>query len=126
MTAAAPVRRRVVTAVGLLALVVVTGLLAAAVLRDRAAFTAAVDRIGWARAGGSTLLAVGGVAATQRVWVCSLAAVSAALPAATAVPTYFVGQLGKYLPGSVWPTVLQVEAGHRRSEERRVGKECLL
>jgi hypothetical protein len=32
---------------------------------------------------------------------------------------FFVSQLGKYLPGSVWPILMQMEAGRRRGASRR-------
>jgi hypothetical protein len=32
---------------------------------------------------------------------------------------FFVSQLGKYLPGSVWPIVMQMEAGRRRGASRK-------
>jgi len=32
---------------------------------------------------------------------------------------FFVSQLGKYLPGSLWPIVMQMEAGRRRGASRK-------
>jgi hypothetical protein len=32
---------------------------------------------------------------------------------------FFVSQLGKYLPGSVWPILMQMEAGRRRGANRK-------
>jgi uncharacterized membrane protein YbhN (UPF0104 family) len=44
-----------------------------------------------------------------------------------AVRVFFVGQLGKYLPGSVWPVVAQMELGKQHGLSRRpVGTVALL
>jgi hypothetical protein len=40
-------------------------------------------------------------------------------PLAGSFRVFFVGQLGKYLPGSVWPVVAQMEFGKKRGIARR-------
>jgi glycosyltransferase 2 family protein len=40
-------------------------------------------------------------------------------PRAGSIRVFFVGQLGKYLPGSVWPVVAQMEYGRKRGIARR-------
>jgi glycosyltransferase 2 family protein len=49
--------------------------------------------------------------AAMQVWRLLLAALGSPLPARTAARIMFVGQLGKYLPGSVWPVLAQMELG---------------
>jgi uncharacterized membrane protein YbhN (UPF0104 family) len=42
-----------------------------------------------------------------------------AAPSGSAVRVFAVSQLGKYVPGSVWPTVMQTQAGRTWSTSRR-------
>jgi len=46
-----------------------------------------------------------------RVWQGLLAGLGSPLPATAAARVLFIGQLGKYLPGSVWPVLAQMELG---------------
>ncbi|MCM3925442.1 flippase-like domain-containing protein, partial [Frankia sp. AiPs1] len=57
-------------------------------------------------AGIATILAVG---TTVLSWRALLAGLGAALPLRAAVRIFFVGQIGKYIPGSVWPVLAQME-----------------
>ncbi len=50
-----------------------------------------------------------GLAAQMLAWRCLLSGLGSPLPGAAAARVMFVGQLGKYLPGSVWAFVAQVE-----------------
>lgn len=50
-----------------------------------------------------------GLAAQMMAWRSLLAGLGSSLPRAAAARVMFVGQLGKYLPGSVWAFVAQVE-----------------
>lgn len=77
----------------------------------------------WRRIGlasGCLSLAFGalGVAATWRVWHAVLDGLDVDLDVRTSARVFFVSQLGKYVPGSVWPIVLQVEAGRRKGASR--------
>jgi len=49
--------------------------------------------------------------AMMMVWRILLAASGSRLPVRGASRVFFVGQLGKYLPGSVWPVLAQMELG---------------
>jgi uncharacterized membrane protein YbhN (UPF0104 family) len=49
--------------------------------------------------------------AMMLVWRILLAASGSRLPVRGAARVFFVGQLGKYLPGSVWPVLAQMELG---------------
>jgi uncharacterized membrane protein YbhN (UPF0104 family) len=44
-------------------------------------------------------------------WRSTLLGLGAAVPLRRAARIYFVGQLGKYVPGSVWPMIAQMELG---------------
>ena len=49
---------------------------------------------------------------TMQVWRALLAGLGSPLPARAASRIMFIGQLGKYLPGSVWPVLAQMELGN--------------
>lgn len=53
------------------------------------------------------------------MWRRTLAGFGARPHLAPAVKVFFVGQLGKYIPGSVWPMLTQMELGHRENIARR-------
>jgi uncharacterized membrane protein YbhN (UPF0104 family) len=44
-------------------------------------------------------------------WRATLAGLGADVPLGRSARIYFVGQLGKYVPGSVWPVLAQMELG---------------
>ena len=50
--------------------------------------------------------------ASMQAWRLMLAALGSPLPIRVAARIVFVGQLGKYLPGSVWPMLAQMELGN--------------
>lgn len=50
--------------------------------------------------------------AAMQVWRVLLAALGSPLPIRVGARIMFVGQLGKYLPGSVWPVLAQMELGN--------------
>jgi glycosyltransferase 2 family protein len=49
---------------------------------------------------------------TMQVWRVLLAGLGSPLPTRAASRIMFIGQLGKYLPGSVWPVLAQMELGN--------------
>ena len=57
------------------------------------------------------VLVLGGILATFRCWRTILAELGGELPPAAALRVFFLGQLGKYVPGSVWPAMAQMELG---------------
>lgn len=80
---------------------------------------------------GAALLAAGAfsLAATLAylpAWRAALAAVGAPIPARQGARVFFVGQLGKYLPGSVWPLLAQMELARGRVSRDRVAIGALL
>jgi uncharacterized membrane protein YbhN (UPF0104 family) len=50
--------------------------------------------------------------AAMQVWRVLLAALGSPLPIRVVARIMFVGQLGKYVPGSVWPVLAQMELGN--------------
>jgi uncharacterized membrane protein YbhN (UPF0104 family) len=60
------------------------------------------------------------VALAGMVWRTVLADLGSKVPLPVAARIFFVGQLGKYVPGSVWPIVMQAELGrdHRVPRQR--------
>jgi uncharacterized membrane protein YbhN (UPF0104 family) len=59
----------------------------------------------------AAVLVLGGTVAMGMSWRALLADLGSPLPARPAARVFFLGQLGKYLPGSVWPVVAQAELG---------------
>lgn len=57
--------------------------------------------------------------AAMQVWRVLLAAVGSPVPVRVGARIMFVGQLGKYLPGSVWPVLAQMELGNVHHVPRR-------
>jgi glycosyltransferase 2 family protein len=52
-----------------------------------------------------------GILATFLCWRAVLADLGGRLPVVAGARVFFLGQLGKYLPGSVWPVIAQMELG---------------
>src|SRR3984957_9981920 len=56
--------------------------------------------------------------ATLRQWQALLAGLGSPVRTTTAGRIFFIGQLGKYIPGSLWPVLTQMELGARASVPR--------
>lgn len=110
-------RTRAMAGVVVLALVVAAALIA--IYRQRHAFTAALDHVGAWGMLGSFAVACLGVALTYPVWRTVLNGLDADLGWVAGARVFFTSQLGKYVPGSVWPIVIQMEAGRLRGTPRR-------
>lgn len=65
-------------------------------------------------------LTVGGLLATALPWRHLLAHLGAAVPRRDAAAIFLVGQLGKYIPGSVWTFAAQAQLGRRHEVPGRV------
>jgi hypothetical protein len=90
---------------------VALGLAAYAIVKDRSDIAkdlAVLGALPIAAALVSVLLAL---LMTAQMWRSLLAALGSALPFRTAARILFIGQLGKYLPGSIWPVLAQMELG---------------
>ncbi len=64
---------------------------------------------------GAVLLAL---AMTAVMWRYLVAALGSPLPLRTAARILYIGQLGKYLPGSIWPVLAQMELGKAHAVPR--------
>ena len=77
--------------------------------RSWAEVSRALAEMGWLPMVGSLLPAAGGVAAAMLAWRTLLADLERRLLVREAGRVFFASQLGKYLPGSVWPILAQIE-----------------
>ncbi len=101
-------------------LVALTVLIVGAVVvyRDRTGLQQAVATIGAPAAALAMLCGMLGTLCIEQVWVSVLGGLGAVVPGAEAARVFLVSQLGKYLPGSVWPVLAQMELGRRRGIPR--------
>ena len=65
-------------------------------------------------------MVLAGIYATFRSWRATLADLGGSLPQAGAMRVFYLGQLGKYLPGSIWPAVTQMRLGRDYRVPQRV------
>ena len=110
-------RRRAV--LGAIVIALVFAAAAYAIYRQRHSLADSIRDIGPAAMLASLGLGVLGVACTYPSWRAVLAGLSVRLPWAAGAKVFFTSQLGKYLPGSVWPVLLQMEAGRAHGASRR-------
>lgn len=82
-----------------------------AVARQWTDVRAALASIGVLTAAAAMVSVLIAMLAAMQAWRRLLAALGSPLPAPAAARIMFVGQLGKYLPGSVWPILAQMEMG---------------
>lgn len=75
---------------------------------------------------GSAVFVFLGMGAAVRAWQHALGALDFPIPAFDAARAYLVGQLGKYLPGSVWAFVLQAELVRRAGVSRAAAFTAVL
>ena len=90
-----------------------------AVVGDRHKLGPALGRIGPAAIVGSGLAALVGTGVIVELWRQVLLGLGARVRPAVAARVFFPSQLGKYLPGSVWPVLAQMEFGRRAGLHRR-------
>ena len=81
-------------------------------------FTMTFERIGAGPVLLSAAFGLVGVAATYPLWRSLLGGLGVDIPWGDGARVFFVSQLGKYVPGSVWPVIMQMEAGRRRGATR--------
>ena len=105
-------RKRLLLAAGRgVFLVAALGLLAWQVRRDADGAAAALGRIGLGHGLLALLAAIVGLGATGLAWRAVLTRLGSPLPVSAVPPVFFVAQIGKYLPGAVWPYLAQVRLG---------------
>ncbi len=82
-----------------------------AVVTEWSGFKSGLDRIGIMAAVEALLCVLVGLALNLQVWRGLMAAAGSRLSVRAGSRVFFIGQLGKYLPGSVWPVLTQMELG---------------
>jgi glycosyltransferase 2 family protein len=95
---------------GFVAVTVAIGVFA--VVRDWSSLRHALASLGFLPVAGALIAILAALAAAMQVWRVLLRALGSPLPVRPAARIMFIGQLGKYLPGSIWPVLAQMELGN--------------
>lgn len=103
---------------GILLVVLVVAAVVLTVARNRESFADTLRQVGVGGVFLSLLCGLVGVGVTGPQWRAVLGGLGVHFPLPDALRVFFVSQLGKYLPGSVWPIVMQMEAGRARGASR--------
>src|SRR6202022_583543 len=90
-----------------------------AIDHQRHAFVDGLRRIGVWPVVASIVFGLIGVAATYQTWSEVVRGLDPTIRRSPGPRVFFVSQLGKYVPGAVWPVVMQMEAGRSRGIRRR-------
>lgn len=98
--------------------VLLLGLAAAALVRQWDGLVEQLSLMSWPWVVVSVLLALVAVAAHALSWRSLLEGFGGHLPLPVAVSVYCTGQLGKYVPGSVWTVVAHAEVARSHGVER--------
>ena len=80
-------------------------------LTHRSELSEAVGDMGVAPVVLSLAFAILATLANWPVWRSVLSALRVELPASVSARLFYVSQIGKYLPGAIWPIVAQTEVG---------------
>jgi hypothetical protein len=89
------------------------------VARNWAAFIESLHKVGFGGVALSVAFGLIGIGATYLQWRSVLGSLGVRMGFREGARVFFVSQLGKYLPGSVWPVVMQMEAGASRGANRK-------
>ncbi|HET6966525.1 MAG TPA: lysylphosphatidylglycerol synthase domain-containing protein [Acidimicrobiales bacterium] len=103
----------------LLLVVAVVAAAGYAVYRERHTFSTAYQQLGPGLLVASFFCGLAGVGVTWLGWRQVLLGLDVDLPWEAGARVFFVSQLGKYLPGSVWPALMQMEEGRAHGASRR-------
>jgi glycosyltransferase 2 family protein len=106
-------RSRLVSAVRIVAALAIGYFVVATTVSQWPYVHATFHRLSWAALALSLVAALLGIATNTYAWRAALADLDHEVPIRSAGQIFLVGQLGKYLPGSVWSYVLQMELGRR-------------
>lgn len=112
-------RSKVLDVVRVALLLVVLVAVAAALWKNRVAVGDQLRLLDWRVLAAAFVIGLLSPAFTMLGWRVLLADLGTRLPLPPAASIFFVGQLGKYVPGSVWTIVMQTEMGHRLRVPRR-------
>ncbi|MDT5035327.1 MAG: glycosyltransferase 2 family protein [Micromonosporaceae bacterium] len=112
-TRPARLRSTLITAVRLVAAVAIGYFVVATTVGQWSHVRDTFHRLSWPLVGLSLVMALLGITTNAYAWRAALADLDHEVPIRSAGQVFLVGQLGKYLPGSVWSYVLQMELGQR-------------
>lgn len=104
---------RVLTVLRYLLIVVVVGFAVYYLVAQWAAIEAALRLISWQSFVLSFVLVLVGLGCGTMSWVAVLNGLGPRVPVLRGAQVLLVGQLGKYVPGSVWSYVMQMELGRQ-------------
>jgi uncharacterized membrane protein YbhN (UPF0104 family) len=90
-----------------------------AIVHRWADFRDSLSDLSWPVLVAAFALGVGNIGTAGIAWWVLLRDLGSHLPLPAALRVFFVSQLGKYLPGSVWPLLAQAELGLDRGVPRR-------
>ena len=120
-------RQKILTALRVGIAVITLAAVVYAVGRNWADVSVHLGKISWSTFLWSTLAAAVGTWLTMIGWKILLRDLGSDLHLAPASGVYFVGQLGKYLPGSLWSVLVQADiASHLKVPRRRTAVTGLL
>lgn len=103
---------------GLVTLIAVAGA-GVALFAERHSVGPTLSKVGVWPVVGAWLAGMMGVGATYPVWRSMLSGLGVSIPVGPGARVFFKTQLGKYIPGSVWPALLQIEAGRAWGAPKR-------
>jgi uncharacterized membrane protein YbhN (UPF0104 family) len=113
-----PLRARVITAVRVLAVLAILYFLVSTTVQQWSEVRRTFHVLSWPAVTLSLVAALVGIGANMMAWRAALTDLDHRVPVRTAAPIMLVGQLGKYLPGSLWAYVVQMELGRRAGVPR--------
>lgn len=114
-------RKLLFTAVRVIAVVAIAFLLVRTTIQQWDKVSATIASLSWGWVLVSTLAALAGIVGNVLAWRAIVADLGHPLTVYDALPITFLGQLGKYIPGSVWAYVAQMELGRRVGVPRSRG-----
>ncbi|MDQ1716359.1 MAG: glycosyltransferase 2 family protein [Pseudonocardiales bacterium] len=103
----------------LVLLVLIVAAMSWTIVKNRNSFTETLQKVGPVGIVLSLLFGILGIGATGMQWRAVLAGLGVGFGVRGGARVFFTSQLGKYLPGSVWPIVIQMEAGRTRGANRK-------
>ncbi|GAB3875460.1 lysylphosphatidylglycerol synthase domain-containing protein [Terrabacter terrigena] len=112
-------RQKIITVLRVGIAVITLAAVVYAVVRNWADMSVHLDKISWSTFAWSTLAAAAGTWLTMIGWRTLLRDLGSDLHLAPASGVYFVGQLGKYLPGSLWSVLVQADIASQLKVPRR-------
>ena len=113
-----PISRRIVAVVRITVGLVLFAAVTFAAARDWDEVRNALAQMSRFELALAELLALAGLGASVLTWRCALRELGSRVPATAASKIYLIGQLGKYLPGSLWALVFQMELARRAGAPR--------